>query len=448
MAGHSARHLGAPNESVGVSKVGLSSWSGSPSCNVFALLFAFLLLADVAAADNDRARSISLTDVNRDGYLDLLDHKQGTDLTYLNDGLGRFALTRSAAHPESEGIAPAGDVDRDGDTDFVAVNGGRAVLFLNAGTNNHVEQPLDAGALATAVALGDVDNDGDLDVAVVSSGAPDRLLINRDAWGACSWGSSTCFDSIEIGQKRGNDSQAGALGDVDADGLLDFVVVGETSGRVYFGQPNGRDANPFTTPGIVFGTDRLRVMSMGATSKETRRPASYSPPPGHASCDPALPTGNGTVPPGSATKESSVAKVGDDQQIRDHGEPVVLNLIGPACMTVKQGIAFVDPGANAWTPVFGDLTDWIVVSNPVNTDLVGTYTVTYEVRDNDDYVARAWRTVYVEGSGGAGPQSGGGGGGGGGSVGLELWSLLLLALVRRRRRADAAIRSRSGLLHV
>ena len=74
-------------------------------------------------------------------------------------------------------------------------------------------------------------------------------------------------------------------------------------------------------------------------------------------------------------------------------------------------------------PHDGDLTSRIVVVNPVNTALIGTYTITYSVSDlSGNAASPVTRTVTV------GPQPTESGGGG--AVGWP-FALLLLPLVGR-----------------
>jgi hypothetical protein len=78
------------------------------------------------------------------------------------------------------------------------------------------------------------------------------------------------------------------------------------------------------------------------------------------------------------------------------GDPPVITLIGPATVVLEEGDAYDDQGAMAQDPEDGDLTDRIVVDNPVDTAVPGTYTVTYTVEDSAGNQAQAQRTVIVE----------------------------------------------------
>jgi large repetitive protein len=59
----------------------------------------------------------------------------------------------------------------------------------------------------------------------------------------------------------------------------------------------------------------------------------------------------------------------------------VISLVGSNPVTVECGVAYVDAGATAADDCEGDLTASIVTVNPVNTNAVGSYAVTYNVTD-------------------------------------------------------------------
>ena len=74
----------------------------------------------------------------------------------------------------------------------------------------------------------------------------------------------------------------------------------------------------------------------------------------------------------------------------------VITLWGNSPVTVTVGLPYVDDGAGAWDVYDGSLTSQIVVVNPVNTARVGTYTVTYNVKDSSGNAAvEVTRTVNV-----------------------------------------------------
>ena len=93
------------------------------------------------------------------------------------------------------------------------------------------------------------------------------------------------------------------------------------------------------------------------------------------------------------------------------------------------GSPYTDAGATATDSIDGDLTSRIVVVNPVNTALLGTFTITYSVSDLSGQCGDA-RDAHGH-RGNREPAVGGGGGGGG--IGIEFaLALLLLAIWRAR----------------
>src|SRR5256885_2801117 len=76
--------------------------------------------------------------------------------------------------------------------------------------------------------------------------------------------------------------------------------------------------------------------------------------------------------------------------------PPLITLRGSNLVTVQLGSTYIDAGAKASDPDDGNLTSYIIKSNPVNTSVVGTYTVTYNVKDTVGNAAiQVTRTVNV-----------------------------------------------------
>ncbi|MFG1691029.1 DUF5011 domain-containing protein [Gemmatimonadota bacterium] len=77
----------------------------------------------------------------------------------------------------------------------------------------------------------------------------------------------------------------------------------------------------------------------------------------------------------------------------------VITLVGDASVSVKAGDSYTDAGATASDNIDGDITASIVTDNPVDTNVPGTYTVTYNVSDAAGNPAvEVTRTVEVVGS--------------------------------------------------
>ena len=93
----------------------------------------------------------------------------------------------------------------------------------------------------------------------------------------------------------------------------------------------------------------------------------------------------------SVTRTSTI----EIYEARDNYPPTITRL-GDATVVVEAGTTYSDAGATATDDRDGNITDRIIVSNPVNPLLVGTYTVTYNVTDTAANAAQeVTRTVMV-----------------------------------------------------
>jgi hypothetical protein len=112
------------------------------------------------------------------------------------------------------------------------------------------------------------------------------------------------------------------------------------------------------------------------------------------------------------------------------GSPM-LTLNGPSFITILIGETYEDAGATAMDDTDGVLTSEIIVDNPVDTSVIGRYTVTYVVADSAGNSSAVTRTVEIV------PREAVGGGGGG-AVGAEFLLLVLFGIFARVRRGHFA----------
>ena len=127
----------------------------------------------------------SWTDVNHDGYVDLLVTNEGDKkILFLNDQEGSFKNITTSFRPPS------------------------GVVFLNPGNAN-------------GACIGDIDNDGDMDVFLPTSDQANRLYISllKDT-GQLSYKDITLTSGVS--HKSG--ARGCAMGDFDNDGLIDIYV--------------------------------------------------------------------------------------------------------------------------------------------------------------------------------------------------------------------------------
>ncbi|MFC1495505.1 beta strand repeat-containing protein, partial [Thermodesulfobacteriota bacterium] len=199
------------------------------------------------SSDMDSTRSITLGDMDNNGYLDVIagNFNQANKL-YLNDGVGDpfdTVGTGTAIGTDTDNTQEIvlGYVNNDEYLDVIAGNYNETnKLYLNNTTGDPFSgvtgTDISSDADFTyAIALGDVDNDPDpdLDLVVGNSGGR-KLYLNN--------GTSTPFNEV-VGTSigiYGTNTQSIALGDVDGDNDLDLVE-GDLFGseRLYFNDGTG-----------------------------------------------------------------------------------------------------------------------------------------------------------------------------------------------------------------
>ncbi|SHI33515.1 Por secretion system C-terminal sorting domain-containing protein [Hymenobacter daecheongensis DSM 21074] len=197
-------------------------------------------------------QSVAVGDLDADGDLDLITANAfatGTLSVRLNDGAATF--TAPATNAEiAVGSAPRnlalGDLDGDGDLDLVAANSFSNTLSvrLNDGSSNFsVPQSaqLTTGMYPLGVALGDIDGDGDLDLVVANNQSASVSVFSNDGTALFT---SLATASVAVGQYP----YAVALGDVDNDGDLDLLASNTSSNTVSIRLNNG--SSVFTAPAL------------------------------------------------------------------------------------------------------------------------------------------------------------------------------------------------------
>ncbi|MCK4643547.1 VCBS repeat-containing protein, partial [bacterium] len=189
-----------------------------------------------ASLENLYRSNHSLGDIDGDGDLDLIltgfTGSANRSRIYQNDGVGSFTEI-NAGQLEAVRLGPValGDIDNDGDLDLILTgwNGSACITktYQNNGTGNFTE--INSGQFAGvdlgSVSFGDVDSDGDLDIVLSGqldlSGNPFTGVYRNDGTGS--------YTEISPSQLRQVRISSMALGDLDHDGDLDIVLVGNTS---------------------------------------------------------------------------------------------------------------------------------------------------------------------------------------------------------------------------
>lgn len=95
--------------------------------------------------------------------------------------------------------------------------------------------------------------------------------------------------------------------------------------------------------------------------------------------------------------DSSGNETSVERQIRyDDPVPPELTLKGNAKITITEGSKWIEPGYLASDNVDGDLTEQVTVNGKVDYNKVGTYKLTYEVKDGYGNTVTAERTITVK----------------------------------------------------
>ncbi|MEZ5966392.1 MAG: VCBS repeat-containing protein [Planctomycetota bacterium] len=217
----------------------------------------FTDVSDRLPAPRPGALGLACADLDGDGDLDLVCGTVRGQRTraYANDGLGRFVDVTALRLPDDSdsetGAVLAGDFDGDGDLDLVLGNGSlspvpvgaRNALWRNDGSGvfertEGARVSADSGVTGAAVA-GDLDSDGDLDWVAIRGA---RLNVARvplanqvhlndgQGWFAVADETGLPVD-IEV-------SLGAAVGDVDGDGELDLVFANQPALLTFVGGRN------------------------------------------------------------------------------------------------------------------------------------------------------------------------------------------------------------------
>jgi hypothetical protein len=178
--------------------------------------------------------SIAFGDFNNDRILDIVVTNSNTNtigvflgFTYINGVHESICSTGSSPHPRAVAL---GDFNKDSQLDIVMANYGLnnvEVLLQDANKTFSIQIMFSTGALSLpiSVAVGDFNNDSELDITVANSGTENIDVLF--GYGNGSFTNETTFST-------GLDSipQSVAVGDFNNDKRLDIVVADSGTGRV------------------------------------------------------------------------------------------------------------------------------------------------------------------------------------------------------------------------
>ena len=351
-------------------------------------------LPEPVGSDTDLSNSVAIGDVNADSLPDIVFANSSPNTLFLNRSGGIFTVAPDAEFGDESSVdVVVVDLFGNARAEMVFANtDGDALIYSQNGTS----LALPTGP-TTSVAAGDFDGDGRIDLvfgrADTSMGLPSNpVFLNTSSGPAGQF-----FPAGTLGASPTNDV---LVVDTDEDGDLDVVSINATGGHQAFVN-NGNGA--FSLHEQQFSSAGARFGVAAKLSVDDRVDVAVTGPNG---VDVFYNDGNGNIGAG------------------DTGIPVI-TLLGEATIELIVEATFEDPGATAMDAVDGDLTENIVVDNPVDTAVLGTYTVTYTVTDRSGNPAvPVTRTVTVAARTGTG-------GGGGGAFGF--WAALILVTLGAAR---------------
>jgi hypothetical protein len=196
-------------------------------------------------------------DIDNDGKLDLGSISFGCCngvRIYKNLGTGVWRQTFSASGGNSSMEFSFGDINKDGNLDFVAAYQSAGVYFGNGSggfTNAQYNLPTPSNTGYKGVTLGDVDNDGAMDVGFIASGGAvnvwkfDRVALQ--------------YINFSANLPASSSNTASILYDMDSDDFCDLVLYGGGTATVWKGNggTNWTQVASFTvpSPGTYSGID-------------------------------------------------------------------------------------------------------------------------------------------------------------------------------------------------
>jgi uncharacterized delta-60 repeat protein len=205
-------------------------------------------------ATGTKPNVVTSTDVNHDGAVDLItaNRDRATLSVLLNNGNGTFASEVDYSIGFSPQTVTTADLNGDGYADLISANAASGTVTVLFNKGNSGAGVFDSSAVANshradyvagegprAIAFADMDKDGDLDLVIANTGGTVTVLLNK---GAGVFDASTTSNSFRVDYNVGSSPATVICADVDRDGNPDLIVANSESNTLSVLMNNGSGA--------------------------------------------------------------------------------------------------------------------------------------------------------------------------------------------------------------
>lgn len=203
-------------------------------CVFIAVVYAMSFTLVITTAEVKNTIRVFIGDIDNDGDLDwIAGNRDNTDTfvmdSYFNGGSMIFGASMFGTSLDVKSMKAA-DIDGDGDLDFVISKSTGVYKFVNDGDGNFIQYTVfTSGFASSGIAVADFNNDGSPDIVVVNSSLVTSSIYINDGHGNFTATPSTLPSGVDA-----------SVGDFNSDGYLDLVIDRTTTNNdVYLNSGTG-----------------------------------------------------------------------------------------------------------------------------------------------------------------------------------------------------------------